>query len=80
VQTPPDEGTNLRRGPVYGLLYCLAGIGAGFAAHAVGGWPSLPIWLVAVLLFGAGVWTGLFTGGLLLFIRYAERRSGQRPK
>lgn len=80
MQTPPDEGTPLGRGPLYGLLYCLAGIGVGLAANAVGGWVSLPIWLVAVLLFGAGLWTALFTGGFLLLIRYAERRSGERPK
>ncbi|MGZ4251369.1 MAG: hypothetical protein ACXVUE_24095, partial [Solirubrobacteraceae bacterium] len=78
VQGPPEKSTPLSTGPLYGLLYCLAGDGAGFGAHAAGGWVSLPIWLVAVLLFGACVWTALFTGGWLLLIRNAKRRSGER--
>jgi hypothetical protein len=78
VQARQEKDT-LSRGPLYGLLYCLAGVGVGFGAHAVGGWVSLPIWLVAVLLFVAGVWTALFTGGWLLLVRYAQRRSGERP-
>jgi hypothetical protein len=80
VQESPDEGTPLGRGPVYRLLCCLAGIGAGFGANTVGGWVSVPIWLVAVFLFGAGRWTALFTGGWLWLIRQAELRSGERPR
>jgi len=64
----------MSRGPFYGLLYCLAGIGVGLGASAVGGWAALPIWLLAVRLFGAGMWTALYTGALLLLVRYAERR------
>lgn len=78
VKTSPDEGTPLGQGPAYGLLYCLAGAGAAVVAHAVGGWGSLPIWLIAALLCGAGLWTSAFTGGLLLLFRYAERRSRRR--
>ncbi len=61
----PEKGTPLGRGPLYGALYCLAGIGAGFGARAVGGWVSIPIWLVAAVLVGTGVWTALLTGGQL---------------
>ena len=77
VPSPRDKDRPLSRGPFYGLLYCLAGIGAAFGAQAVGGWVSLPLWLVALLLIGAGLWTALFTGGWLLLIRNAKRRSGE---
>jgi hypothetical protein len=80
VQTSSGKRTPLTRGPLYGLLYCLAGVGVGFGAYALGGWISAPIWLVAVLLFGAGVWTALYAGAWVVLIRYAERRSGERPE
>ena len=80
VRASPDRDTPLTRGPLYGLLICLAGVGAGFGAHAIGGWASAPVWLVAVLLFLAGLWTALFTGGWLLVIRHVSRRSSERPK
>jgi hypothetical protein len=76
VQTP--SGKPLTRGPLYGLLYCLAGVGVGLGANALGGWISTPLWLAAVVTFGAGVWTALYTGAWLLLVRYAERRSGER--
>lgn len=33
----------------------------------------MPLWLLAVLGFAAGLWTGLFTGFWLLVVRWAER-------
>jgi hypothetical protein len=78
VHAQPEKGTPLRTGPLYGLVYCLAGVGAGYGAAAVGGWTSVPIWLVAVVLFGAGVWTALWTGGWLLLLRKVKRISDER--
>jgi hypothetical protein len=74
-----EKCTPLSRGPLYGLLYNSVGIGLGFLAHAVGGWVSVPLWLLSVLLFTAGVWTALFTGFWLAMIRRAERERGERP-
>ena len=65
VRSRPEKETPLSRGPAYGFFYCLVGIGAGFAAAAVAGWVSVVLWVVAVFLFLAGLWTVLFTGGLL---------------
>jgi hypothetical protein len=78
VEARSEKSTPFSRGPLYGLLYCLAGIGVGFGAHAVGGWVSFPIWLLAVLLFVAGLWTALFMGAWLLLLRKARRSSGER--
>jgi phage shock protein PspC (stress-responsive transcriptional regulator) len=76
VRSRPEKETPLARGPLYGLLYCLAGVCAGLGAYAVSGWASVPIWLVAALLFVAGLWTALFTGGWLLLMRWAQRKRG----
>jgi hypothetical protein len=67
------EGKPLSHGPIIGLGYCLAGVGVGFGAHAVGGWVSAPIWLLAALLFAAGLWTALVTGGLLFVLKRVEK-------
>ena len=79
VRSRPESEIPLSRGPVYGLFYCLAGLGAGFAATAIAGWVSVALWVVAGFLFLAGLWTVLFTGGLLLLIRWAERKADERP-
>jgi NADPH:quinone reductase-like Zn-dependent oxidoreductase len=47
--------------------------GAG-VVEAVGGGASLRIWVVAVLLFGAGLWTARFTGAWLLLLWGVDRR------
>lgn len=79
IGTSCEKCTPLSRGPLYGLLYSSVGIGLGFIAHAVSGWVSVPLWLLAVLLFTAGVWTALFTGFWLAMIRRGERERGERP-
>ena len=79
IGTSYEKCSPLSRGPLYGLLYSSVGIGLGFVAHAVGGWVSVPLWLLSVLLFTAGVWTALFTGFWLAMIRRAERERGERP-
>ena len=61
------------RGPMYGLAYCMAGLALGIVAAVIGGWPSLPVWLIAVLLFAAGVWTAVFSGAWLWIIRRVTR-------
>lgn len=67
----------LQRGPLVGAAYCVAGLAVGYAASRVGGWLAAPIWLIAGLLFVAGVWTVAFTGFFLRVIRRAERAQEQ---
>ena len=70
-----DSGTPLARGPVYGLCYCLVGLCVGYGAYTIGGWPSAPVWLISALLFGAGIWTTVFTGAWLLVVKWAMKRA-----
>jgi hypothetical protein len=37
METSRTKSTPLRKGPLYGLRYCGAGVGLGACAHAVGG-------------------------------------------
>lgn len=64
-------------GPIVGLAYCLAGVAVGFGADAVGGWPSAPLWALAVLLVAAGLSTTFFTCLALAFLGWVSRRSAK---
>jgi hypothetical protein len=59
---------------VYGTAYCIAGVSAGFSAVAIGGWFSVLLWLIAILLVGVGLWTILFLGFWISIIHWAKRR------
>jgi hypothetical protein len=55
-----------------------AGIAAlfGFAAWKTSGIVSVLATIIGVLLAAVALWTAAFTGGLLLLIGWAKRRSG----
>jgi hypothetical protein len=72
-----EECKPLWKGPLYGVGYCVAGIFFAVVAWLVGGIAGIPLAVVAVLLILAGAWTALFTGGMLLLIRVAERKIGK---
>jgi hypothetical protein len=74
-QRPEKNRPLTIRAPLVGVGYCLAGIAAAVGAYAVGGWVSIPIWIVAVLLFVAGLWTALFMGFLLWTVSLAKRKA-----
>lgn len=61
-------GRPLWQGPIFGCLYVLAGVAIGAGAWLVGGWPAVPLWIIAALLVLAGAWTALFTGLWLIVV------------
>ena len=71
-------GRPLWQGPIIGSIYLLTGVAVGAGAWLVGGWPSVPLWIIAALLVLAGVWTTLFTG-LWLVIAATAQRLSRRP-
>jgi hypothetical protein len=76
----PTTGRPLWQGPIIGALYLLAGVGLGLAASAVGGWPAIPLWILAIVLALAGAWTALFTGLWLTLASVAKRVSKSNPE
>jgi hypothetical protein len=74
-----DPGRPLWKGPIFGLVYLVAGLILAVVASSVGGWFALPLWVVAVLLILAGAWTALFTGFFLILAAIA-RRSWRSPE
>ena len=71
------SGRPLWQGPIIGALYLLAGVVFGVVAWLVGGWIAVPLWIIAVLLGLAGIWTALFTGAFLILIGAAKRLAGR---
>jgi hypothetical protein len=71
------KGLPLQAGPIIGLAYCLTGVAVGIGADAIGGWPSAPLWVLAVLLVAAGLWTTFFTGLVWGLLRWVSKRSAK---
>jgi hypothetical protein len=82
LQCPECSGTPLERGPIYGSIYCAVGVGLGVLAWLTDGVVRILLAALGGLAFIAGAWTILFTGGILLGLRSAERHPGDtdRPK
>jgi hypothetical protein len=82
VECPQCSGTPLERGPIYGSIYCAVGLVLGVLAWSTGGYVRVLLAVIGGLAFIAGTWTILFTGGILLGLRWAERHPGgsNRPK
>jgi len=56
-----------------GLRACLLAVAAGYGASQASGWLAVVLWVVAVVLFLAGLWTVSFIGLWQLLLRLADR-------
>lgn len=69
-----------RRALQIGAVYCTAGVAIGIGAWRVGGEWSIPMWILAGLLFAAGVWTAGVVGLLVGSLEHAERQAAERDQ
>jgi hypothetical protein len=72
--------TPLSKAPFYGIGYCLLASALGGVAWLVGGGAALVVGGFALLVFVAGAWTLVVTGGFLILIHCFEPNRKKRRK